>query len=298
MRFMLSTEELQVFPTYFKTASALDNLFKKEHIDITSTEALNSSLAGRLLVSICDVLTGVLATGRTNLFKFYKTLKRSEIREFVESNRAKTFVVEHLPFEKCFGTQIDVPANMAKTYKDAIASVQNIYARLNAVQTLKMIDASFTNIYRAVSTGNKNVADLINTSSEIANRTAAAAKPAILQCQKEFSGKFSEKREFEKVFLTMQELVECKNELLVMEERLQAVHKLASFVESMEQSQKGIIDSFDESLQLTPKELYNLGEMSKNVALIFDAYGLAAIRQAALEHNWILCVNTLYTTCK
>jgi hypothetical protein len=41
-----------------------------------------------------------------------------------------------------------------------------------------------------------------------------------------------------------------------------------------------------------------LGEMVKNIALIMDGYHVAVVRQLALEHNYVLMTNSIFSNVK
>lgn len=289
----------EYLPLYSEYAAKFDDLIAQMNEEsLASTEGLNSNFVGRFLVGVFDTFGALLSSVGTNLTRFTKALKRSELHEYCAGNRAKLFVVERIEFTKAYGVNVDIPANMHGGYKSAVSKIQMIYNRLNAINTMKMMDASFKNIFKAMTGDTSRLNDLINTTGDIAGRTTTAVKPAVLECQKEFSSKFIAQKPFEQVFASIKELSEVKTMLLDLEPRLQDCHQLVSLVESMERSQKGILSAYREDIGLTQKELNTLAEMSKNVALLFDAYGMAAMRQMAMEHNLVLCCNTLYDKCK
>ena len=101
------------------------------------------------------------------------------------------------------------------------------------------------------------------------------------------------------MFLTNQEWVEVRKTLIENESRLQDVKAISEIIGSMEGTLREIAKQAESvDTILTQKDLKNLGETAKQVALIVDAYGMAATRQMTIEHNYILTANHLYDTCK
>ena len=306
MRFMTSQEaqfRASTYPLYTETCAKLQVIFNElKKAEEIGQEGLNSSFIGRLFVSVVDVFTGLALTFKSNMTRFYKSVKRSELHEFIDSNKVKTAVVYRIPFEKVYDYNIDVPANLGGTYKEAITAVENVFIKLNAVPIAQATLASLKNILRAMTTADPGVSDLISTSSNVIDRQVKVVKPVVLECQKNFSGKFAEKKQFKDVFLTVAELRDCVDKLLALEPRLQDAHKLNGFVTEMEQVLKGMVKAIETTPEnqkrLTPKELTQLGETAKGTALLFDAYGLAAMRQLALEHNLVLDINNIYANVK
>ena len=284
---------------YDKVCTDLDMLMYDHGIDPSSMEGLNSNIVGRLFVSVIDTFGGLLATWATNLTRCLKDLKRSEINEFVSSNLLKVNTVERIPYAKAMGLDMDVPSNMKSTYLKAVNAVMDVYSKLNALNNAKIACVSFNEILTSINTGDKKISGQISSTYSVVLRVVAGAKQAVATCFSQFDGSSSYKVKFEKVFLSMKELSDCKRILLDNEFRLQEVHDLAKMVESIESACKEMVKVFQENTELvTASDLMHLSETAKNIALVIDAYGMAATRQLTLEHNLILCINGLYDNAR
>ena len=284
---------------YDKVCTDLDMLMYDHGIDPSSMEGLNSNIVGRLFVSVIDTFGGLLATWATNLTRCLKDLKRSEINEFVSSNLLKVNTVERIPYAKAMGLDMDVPSNMKSTYLKAVNAVMDVYSKLNALNNAKIACVSFNEMLTSINTGDKKISGQISSTYSVVLRVVAGAKQAVATCFSQFDGSSSYKVKFEKVFLSMKELSDCKRILLDNEFRLQEVHDLAKMVESIESACKEMVKVFQENTELvTASDLMHLSETAKNIALVIDAYGMAATRQLTLEHNLILCINGLYDNAR
>lgn len=284
---------------YNKVCNDLDCLLYDEHTDWDSLEGLNSNIAGRLFVSICDTFGQILKTGWSNIVNVNKSIKRSELCEFVASNALKTRTVDNLPYEKCIDTEMDVPANMKGTYKAAVAALVQVYLKLNALNNGKLVDTAFREALNSINTNDPKLSKQVESTAQIVKRIVDTATPAINMAMSQFDGKFSYKRPFHEVFLTKQEWVETRKMLLDCESRLQEVRPLTEVITSMEGTLKAIAQAAElNETPVSPRDLKNMGETAKNVALLFDAFGMATTRQMTLEHNYVLCINNLYDNVK
>jgi hypothetical protein len=284
---------------YDKVCMQLDMLMREQGVDPSSMEGLNSNIIGRLFVGVIDTFGGLLSTWATNLTRCFKDLKRSELNEFTSSNMLKVATVERLTFDKAMNVAVDIPSNMKSTYIKAINSIVDAYVKLNAINNAKLADISFNEMITSINTGNKKLAAQISSTYSVITRSVAGAKMAVSTCFSQFDGKSQYKVEFSKVFNSMKELQDSKRILLDNEYRLQDVAVLAKLVESIEGSCKEMVKVFESNDALvTSKDLNLLSETAKNLALVVDAYGMAAMRQMTLEHNLILCINNIYDNAK
>ena len=267
-----------------------------------SQEALNSNIFGRALVAIVDTMIGVATTLGTNLTKITKSLKRSELHEFINSNHTKVNIVGNIPYSKLVGFNVEIPANLQGTYKDSIASIAQIYIRLNALSVAKMGCDSFTKIFTDLTNGSSKTEEDIGSLAKIMNGVITAAKPAIQTCQNHFSGKFQQKAKFDDLFMTMEEWSACAKDMLDLEPRLQEAKVIRDAVERMENILKAICKFLEDHADLqgsaTKEGIVKFGEAVKNISLVMDGYNLAVTRHLALEHNYVIMINTIYYNVK
>lgn len=301
---MLSLEHLHRpdftgLPTFNAITDYVDQVV--DSTELVSEEALNGNVFGRAFVSIADTFVGLLNTFKTNILKCTTRLKRSEIREFTESNRLKTNTVYGLTYSQMADIQLDVPANMAGSFMDAVDRVSKLYVRLNAVATAKTTIGSFNRILSALNTDAASIKQEIATVYASLSGVVNASREAVRECQAQFNGSFVAKKPFKDVFTDVKEFKAVTDELLSLESRLQDVATLAALVGQIETVLNSIAQQLDADggkTAIDRSSLLNLGNTAKGLALIFDSYGLAATRQMALEHNHCLNINTIFAQAK
>ena len=289
----MSTIKLIEGPLYDYAVKEVDTILAK--MNTPSQEGLNSNLVGRFFVSLCDTLLGVCTTLTTNFTKITKSIKRSELHEFIGSNRLKVFTVDKIAFSKLVGFMVDVPAGLHGTYKDAIKNIAKLYTRINALNVAKMNSASLIKIYTALTNGDATAANGIREMYKLMDATTKAVGSAITECQNNFNGKFQEKAKFEEVFSTKDEWVECQKLMLDLEPRLQEVRTVRELTEQMEATLKNICTYMtDNPDKLSQQDLTMFGETIKKLALIMDGFNLAVTRHLSLEHNYVIMINSIY----
>jgi len=282
---------------YAMAAEEIDAIYRdmKVSMEMASQEGLNSNFFGRFLVSVADSLAGVATTFVSNIAKCTKSIKRSELHEFVDSNRLRVKTVDNIPYSRLVGFQVDIPANLNGTYKNAISNIAQVYVKLNAANTAKLLLNTLTNIHVSLLSGDGKTSGLISSAYSVISSVVNASKQVVLDCQRNFSGKFQQKAKFDDVFLSKEEWVECQSMMLELEPRLQEAKALRETVERMETMLKNILTEIgDTPEKLSQKDVTNFGETVKQVALVMDGYNLAVTRQLALEHNYVLMINAIY----
>ncbi len=291
---------MEKFNLYSDVCAKVDEIFAAEGVyDVAGLEGLNSNIIGRMFVSIVDSVGQLFKTFATNLTRVNKALKRSELNEFVMSNSLKVRTVDKIPYEKLVDVDIDIPANMKGTYKEAVNTLIAVYTKLNALNNGKLVSTSFIEALNSINTGDSRFSKQVESTAIIVTRLINASKQAIDTCMDQFEGKFAYKAKYTDMFLSSQEWVEVRKTLIENEYRLQDVHELTDLIGKMEGTLKQIAQAADQNdTKITPRDLKNMAETAKNIALVFDSYGMATTRQMAIEHNYVLNINHIYTTVK
>lgn len=269
------------------------------NVDEASQEALNGNVLGRAFVSVADSFIGILNTFRTNLTKFPKALKRSELREFVNSNVLKVRTVNGFTFDKVMKQQMFVPANMNVVYVVGCQDILDAYNKLNATNLANTAEVAFTNVFKSLSREDGKAGQLVASANAVVGRTIKAAQPVIEKCQNDFKDGAVTNVDFVKAYQTMEEFRMTQSALLDMESHLQGIAGLEASVTRIENVLKSICSIIEANDAVMAKaDVMALGELAKGTALVFEAQSMAATRQLALEHNTVLNINKLYDKVK
>lgn len=293
----ISDEHYGSMPLYTETCKKINEALESIR-GMTATESLAGNFFGRAIVSVLDTFTGLLNTFVTNITKFHKNLKRSELREFVQSNRMKVSVVCNSLQRMLGDVKVYAPAGMNTSYCEAIDTLALIYIQLNAIETARTMQTALQEMFAQMSAGDKSVTKHIASASNYISTVIKASKQAVLKCQKDFGSDRADTVVWHKVYPALTDIKLSVEKLLALEGRLQDVHKLAEMAQQMEAVVRGIVDLVKDKgaseLPVSNKDIVNIGETAKQLSLVFDSYSMAATRQMTLEHNTVLNINALF----
>ena len=292
----VTDQNLGVMPLYTKTCREIDAALAD--IRGVSVESLAGNIFGRAIVAVMDTFTGLLATFVTNVTKLHKNLKRSELAEFVQSNRMKTSVVCNCLQKTIGNVKVYAPAGMTTSYCEAIDTLSLIYIQLNAIETARTMQTALQEVFAQMSQGDKSVSKHIASASNYISTIIKGSKSAVTKCQKDFGSDRADTVVWNQVYNALTDIKLSVEKLLALEPRLQDVHKLSDMALEMESIIKGIVNLVKDNkvadLAVSNKDIVYLGETAKSLALVFDSYALAATRQMMLEHNTVLNINAFY----
>jgi hypothetical protein len=264
-------------------------------------EGFQTSVVAKIFIGIIDTFIGLLNTFKTNAFKATSKLKRSELREFVESNRLKTSVVYGLNYDSIKDWEIDVPSRMIGDYTSVIGLINAVYNRSNALALAKQFRSTAAEALVLLSMEDeaKFVAGEVEGLAATIYKSYSAVRQAALECQKSFSGPNAMTRPFGTLYKNKTSMQNDVKSLLDMEFRLKDVAQLVQTIEEIEPTLHSILKIIDK-IDVPPAKMMckSFGDAAKNIALVFDAYGMASTRQVAVEHNIILGINRIYSNSK
>jgi hypothetical protein len=194
--------------------------------------------------------------------------------------------------------KVYAPAGMTTTSCEAIDTLGLIYIQLNAIETARTMQTALQEVFAQLSNGDKSVTKHIASAANYIQTVIKSSKPAVMKCQKDFGSDRADQIECTKAYAAVADIGASIKKLLALESRLQDVHKLADMATEMEAIIRGIVglvkDGKIEAGLVSNKDIVNLGETAKQIALVFDSYSLAATRQMSLEHNTVLNINAIY----
>ena len=256
--------------------------------------AMGHSTEG-FLGKLADNFLAMVNTFKTNVFKFTKALKRSEMRIFVEGNYFLCRDVDKEPFTKFMDMDVDIPTGMITTYSNAVDYVTGVYDQLDALNYGSTILGTLKELRYKLYNNNPSGLTSFSVARGVAEKERVLKWALSVQqkCYKDHGA--APKMKFKKAYASMEEFVGIKDKLLSLETKLQDVDK---FVDNMDDISLVIGDmtNYIESNTVPQTFIKGLADGTRIVGASFDLYGQTAMRQMALEHNHILNYINLYKT--
>ena len=245
------------------------------------------------LGKIGDVFLSMANTFKTNVFKFTKALKRSEMRLFNDGNFFLCKQVDSSQFTAVMDIDVDIPTGMITTYANAVRYIGSVYEQLDALNYGINVKDAIAEVRYKLYNNNLDPTKSFSPSNLVAGKDAVLKKAVDEQkkCYKDNGP--CVKIKFKSAYSSMDEFAKVKSSLLDMEGRLQDVNK---FVNVMDDTSAtiGDITNYLQQCQLPPQFIRMLADSIRIVGASFDLYGQTVMRQMALEHNHIINYQNLY----
>ena len=245
------------------------------------------------LGKIADAFLAMTNTFKTNVFKFTKALKRSEMRIFSDGNTFLCRDVDKAPFTAFMNRDVDIPTGMITTYANSVEYVKAVYDQLDAINYGSTVLGVLKELRYKMYNNQLNLEQGFSPAKQVSDKETVIkwAEATQKKCYKDHGA--APKMKFKSAYASMEEFAGIKDKLLGMESKLQDVNK---FVDQMDDISLVIGDmtTHIENNAVPSPFIKNLSDGVRVVGASFDLYGQTAMRQMALEHNHIINYINLY----
>jgi hypothetical protein len=234
-------------------------------------------------------------TFKTNIFKFYKDFKRSEIRYYSESNVLKVKQVEGLNYTTIMNENVPVVTGMIASYKQAVDYLNSVYTAASIRDYAETLYKELLDIRRQMTRGEDAYKKGFNKTAITVNMKTDLLRRAVANQVRIFTDKQTPvQAQFKSAFGSMQNFKEVRIKLIDMEKYLGDTAALVEMVDNIDNLLGDITSYLTEDSEVDRQFVSQLSNTVRFLATGFDVYGQTAMRQMALEHNLILCYEQLY----
>lgn len=265
--------------------------------DEISNEGIGTGLL-KVFFSTVDVFGKVCNSFKTSVFKFYKSLKRSEMRYYYESNLTKVKYTEDQPFIKFMELDVTVPTGMSGSYENATTSLSGLYNALDLLSIAYEVNKTLVDIRRMI-TRNERYQDKINTLRNNINNRLTVVNTQLKSVNNVFTANNKiHSVKFKSVYASMQDFKSTRINLLNMEEYLSNTAKLINQIDEADAVLADITNYLTDDSELNKEFVSKLIDVVKFMATAYDYYGINVSRQMAVEHNHINSLTTAWKAIK
>lgn len=248
----------------------------------------------KVFIGVTDMFIKVGNTFKTNIFKFYKSLKRSELRFYWESHMLLCKTVEDQPITKFMNIQVPIPTGMVAGYSDTIDYIDRVFTTVDLKNYGEAIYKELLDIRRQMTRGQMVYKQGFRGTATGASLREQTVRKLIAEQSKYFADKQVNTMVFSKAFKSMQDLNSCRGKLLDMEKYLGQTDAMVKLVDDIDVLVGDITGYLTEDSEVDKVFIEQLASTIRFLATAFDIYGTYAMRQMATEHNIILTYETLY----
>lgn len=268
-------------------------------VEVNGEEGVMEGLSA-MLIGLGDISMRLLTTMRTNLFAFYKSFKRSEIREYFEGHMASVKQIEAVPFNTFMDVEIPVPSEMTARYMSAVEAVEDLYSALDIMNTISAFNKVMIQVRKGVVRDEPNYGVDLAQLAQFNEMKMKKVNEAVAAHNANFAGKKGENnaRPFKNAYASMQEFRDVRSKLTSMESHLQEVDSVLNTMQSANSTLNQVANTLDKTKDVQVDFLKQLVISVRNMASMIDIYGTACNAQMALEHNHVCVIETIESSMK
>lgn len=275
--------KLEVYHNYIRT------------LDTTSTEGIGTGLL-KIFIGVTDVFLKIGNTFKTNIFKFYKDLKRSEMRYYYESHTTMCLKAESIPITQVTNLDIPIPSGMKGTYQNACMSLEQVYTVLDIQAYGQGVLAALIDFRRKLMRSEDYKSALVPMTNLVKQR-----ETSLNSLKGSVDKVFTEQKtpmdvKFMSVYKTMKEFKDVRLSLLDMEKYLAATNSLVKMVDDIDTVLADITSYLTEDQEIDKALVTDMINIVKYMGVSFDIYGTTTTRQMAVEHNHIGAIGKVWST--
>ena len=259
-----------------------------------ATESVGSVITNAL-VYIADCIIKLLNNFKTTIFKFYKTLKRTELRYYVESNTLKLKQILSVPYTDMVDVEVDIPRGMVKPYKVTTNNLIEILTVLDMKNRSEGFLSKIMDLEQRVTSNS----DLTQSKKLGQVEDISIIKKTYNEVTKCFNtNDRTLKKKFSKVFEDDNCFEDSLNLLLNSETFDYEVSTINNNLEKCSEHMLNIVDFVKKNkTDLVKSDILDLSNSAMTIAKLFDMYGSCILDKQKVEHNFVLVLNAIKRAC-
>lgn len=264
-------------------------------LDIASNEGIGTGLL-KIFIGVTDTFLRIGNTFKTNIFKFYKDLKRSEMRYYYESHTTMCLKAESIPITQVTSLDVPIPSGMKDTYQSACMSLEQVYTVLDIQSYGQGVLAALIDFRRKLMRSEDYKSTLVPMTNLVKQR-----ETSLNTLKSSVDKVFTEQKtpmdvKFLSVYKTMKEFKDTRLALLDMEKYLAATNSLVKLVDDIDTVLADITSYLTEDKEIDKPLVTDMINIVKYMGVSFDIYGVTTTRQMAVEHNHIGAIGRVWST--
>lgn len=256
------------------------------HMDTTIGQEGLFSMITRFLSGILNTLMHVVHTFKTNIFKFYKDLKRTELRYYHESNVASVRRVLNMDYGALARMSVPIPNGMVTTYDETVEAIDKCQIAMDMTNRVASIKKFASDVHdRVLSFQSVDEGSGLLLQERVYDIDGIIKSFTVVT--RNLTNKNTNQNEFSKVFPTPASLPGVDKRLLDMEHYQTEVAGVFSALEKVEEYFTNVLKfiSSNQHANVSKKDLQSMSVICTVLAKLFDMYGVVSMDQHRVEHN-------------
>lgn len=256
-------------------------------------ESLGSMILN-MVTYIADCIIKLLNNFKSVIFKFYKNLKRTELRYYIESNAIKVKRILSVPYTELVDINVDIPRGMSKPYKVTTNTIVEALTILDMKNRAEGFLGKILDLEQKVYSNDLSSSKYLGKVDDLS--VIQKSYNEIDKCFKGGTG--TVKVKFSKVFEDDNCFEDSLNLILNSETFDYEVATIHNTLEKCSEHMFKIVDYIKENRsELNKTQILDLSKSTMTIAKLFDMYGNAIYDKQKVEHNFVLVLTAVDKAC-
>ena len=243
------------------------------------------------MLRVIDFFGRIFNTLKTSLTKFYKSVKRGELKKYVEDHAATVAEIDKLNIDNpAFSIDIDIPSGMNTTHAQAIKFLSDVFSRLDLKATLS--DIKYTlKTFNIMLQREEDVTVQVGRFAAIMNSKKIFIEQSIEKMKELFTGNERTSRAFRSEFKSVGDFVQVKHAIIQAEDYLDHVSSISKMTDEL----TALITDIESKKVMTviSSAAQSLSESAHTLARAIDLFGMGIMNLMSLSHNYTLIYNKI-----
>lgn len=241
------------------------------------------------LTSIGNVIGHIVTTFTTNVFKFYKSLKRTEIRYYNNSNKFSMIRIFSQDYEDLAELEIPFPNGMTVTYMEALDKTIIALDKLDILTRANLAVTVSDKILSGLKSGSV-MNDIIKSGVASSDTTNVRdVVNAAKKCIDENKNTSNDIKKFKELFISVADFEKCNDMALDCDRFVDIVNTVHKKMATCSDNFTEIVKTIERSAGngVTKDDVENLSTLAYTLADTFDMFSAMMFNFHKLEHNLV-----------
>ena len=247
--------------------------------------------------SVINTLGHITNLFKTAVFNGWRDFKRSELKEYTESNVASVFRIRRMDYYAIRNINLDIPNGMKTSYLKSVKSLLDCLNAMDMPTRSKVLYSSAEKILSSLRNGNAAFASAINDAS----RDYADSKNVerlFYETEKHFTTQTSiKKATYEKAFESLAGFNQVLDDVLDAEDNFTAVAMVNDRLKDLEQT-IGYIGDSESINDMSRSSVDSLAKIVRSWAFLFEKYSIIINDLYRVNHNLVYNLEDLRKNLK
>lgn len=243
------------------------------------------------LLTVFDFFGRVFNTLKTSVTKFYKSVKRGELKKYVEDHAATVSKIDGLNIDnEALDVDVDIPSGMTATYANATRFLMDVFTKLDLKATLTNIKSTLQQ-FSVMLQREQDVTVQVGSFAATMNSKKAYVEQTIQKMSEMFSGGEKTTKSFKSEFKSVGEFAQVKRDLIDAEKNLEDVQSVSKLTDELTAIISDIEANKDKTVISSAAK--SLSDSAATLAKAIDLYGMSVMNLMSLSHNYTLIYNKI-----